>query len=185
MSTGFRKSFFGFKSQDVMDYIDRTHRSFANRENELNLKINELTSLLKTAENEQKKLETEKAELNAKIDSFNDKYDEIERLSENIGKLYLVAQSNAQAIMNNAKEEARLAEEEAKRNMITIDETHEALSSLRSEILRTSQEFSQKVDTLVSSLSETREKLAADCDDTLKHSEDFDKVFKSITDERI
>jgi len=182
MSTGFRKSLFGFKSQDVMDYIDRTHRSFANKENELNGKIDELTSLLKKAEIEQQRLENEKAELNAKIDSFNDKYDEIERLSENIGKLYLVAQSNAQAIMNNAKEEARFAEEEAKRNMVTIDETHEALSELRSEILKTSQEFSQKVDTLVNSLSEAREKIAADCDDTLKHSDEFDKVFKSITE---
>jgi hypothetical protein len=35
MSKGFKKSLFGFKSQDVMDYIDRTHRSFANKEKEL------------------------------------------------------------------------------------------------------------------------------------------------------
>ena len=182
MSVGFRKSLFGFNSQDVMDYIDKTHRSFSKTENELNGKIDELTSLLATAKSEQEKLESDKAELNAKIDSFNEKYDEIERLSENIGKLYLVAQSNAQAIMNNAKNEARVAEEEAKRNIVTIDETHDALSELRSDILRTSQEFSAKVDALVTSLNTAREKIAADCDDTMKHSDEFDKVFKSITE---
>lgn len=182
MSIGFRKSLFGFNCQDVIEYIDKTHRSFSVKEKELNGKIDELSSLLDTAKKEQEKLENEKAELNAKIDSFNEKYDEIERLSENIGKLYLVAQSNAQAIMNNAKEEARVAEEEAKRNMITLDETHEALAELRSDILRTSQEFSTKFDSLVSSLSTAREKIAADCDDTLRHSEEFDKIYKSITE---
>ena len=182
MSIGFRKSLFGFNSQDVMDYIDKTHRSFSKTENELNTKIDELTTLLATAKKEQEKLENEKAELNAKIDAFNEKYDEIERLSENIGKLYLVAQSNAQAIMNNAKEEARIAEEEAKRNIVTIDETHDALSELRSDILRTSQEFSAKVDGLVTSLNTAREKIASDIDDTITHSEEFDKVYKSITE---
>ncbi len=182
MSTGFRKSLFGFNSQDVMDYIDRTHRTFANKEKELNGKIGELTSLLESAKEEQKILELEKTELTQKIDSFNDKYDEIERLSENIGKLYLVAQSNAQAIMNNAKEEARITEEEIKRNMITIDETHETLAELRSDILRTSQEFSTKVDTLVSSLSTAREKIAQDCENTLNHTDEFNKVFKSIVE---
>ena len=182
MSIGFRKSLFGFNSQDVMDYIDKTHRSFSKTENELNTKIDELTTLLATAKKEQEKLENEKAELNAKIDAFNEKYDEIERLSENIGKLYLVAQSNAQAIMNNAKEEARIAEEEAKRNIVTIDETHDALSELRSDILRTSQEFSAKVDGLVASLNTAREKIASDIDDTITHSEEFDKVYKSITE---
>lgn len=182
MSTGFRKSLFGFNSQDVMDYIDRTHRSFAIKENELNGKIDNLSSLLEKAKKEQENLEREKQELTQKIESFNEKYDEIERLSENIGKLYLVAQSNAQAIMNNAKEEARIAEEEVKRNMITIDETHETLAELRSDILKTSQEFSAKVDSLVSSLGAAREKIALDCEKTLTHSEEFNKVYKSIVE---
>ena len=182
MSAGFRKSLFGFNSQDVIEYIDRTHRTFAKKEEELNGKIGELNSLLEVSEKEQQKLEAEKAELNKKIDSFNEKYDEIERLSENIGKLYLVAQSNAQAIINNAKEEARITEEEVKRNIASIDETHETLTELRSDILKASQEFSTKVDDLVSSLNSAREKIAADIDDSLNHSDSFDKIYKSIVE---
>lgn len=182
MSAGFRKSLFGFNSQDVIEYIDRTHRSFAKKENELNENINQLKSLLKASEKEQQKLENEKAELNRKIDSFNEKYDEIERLSENIGKLYLVAQSNAQAIINNAKEEARITEEEVKRNIASIDETHETLAELRSDIIKTSQEFSAKVDSLVSSLSTAREKISADINENLDYSDNFEKIYKSIVE---
>lgn len=182
MSVGFRKSLFGFNSQDVMEYIDRNHRSFAKKEDELNTKISELTSLLEHSRNEQEKLELEKTELNKKLDSFNEKYEEIERLSENIGKLYLVAQSNAQAIINNAKNEAKIAEEEVNKNIVSIDETHNALAELKADIIRTSEEFSAKVDTLVNSLTNAREKIAVDSNLILENSENFDKVYSSIVE---
>ena len=182
MSVGFRKSLFGFNSQDVMEYIERNHKIFAKKENDLNDKIAELSSLLEESKKEQSKLELEKAELNQKLDSFNDKYEEIERLSENIGKLYLVAQSNAQAIINNAKEEARIAEEEVNKNIVSIDETHNALAELKADILRTSQEFSAKVDTLVSSLTNAKEKIAIDSNSILDSGENFEKVYKSIVE---
>ena len=182
MSAGFRKSLFGFNSQDVMEYIEKTHKAFSQKENDLNSKIDELDSLLETSKAEQKKLETEKAELDRKLNSFTEKYEEIERLSENIGKLYLVAQSNAQAIMNNAQNEAKITEEEVSRNIVSIDETHDALSELRSDILRTSQEFSSKVDTLISSLNTAREKIAAEREETINLTENFQKIYKSITE---
>lgn len=182
MSAGFRKSLFGFNSQDVMEYIEKTHKAFSQKENDLNSKIDELDSLLETSKAEQKKLETEKAELDRKLNSFTEKYEEIERLSENIGKLYLVAQSNAQAIMNNAQNEARITEEEVSRNIVSIDETHDALAELRSDILRTSQEFSSKVDTLISSLNTAREKIATEREETINLTENFQKIYKSITE---
>ena len=182
MSAGFRKSLFGFNSQDVMEYIEKTHKAFSQKENDLNSKIDELDSLLETSKAEQKKLETEKAELDRKLNSFTEKYEEIERLSENIGKLYLVAQSNAQAIMNNAQNEAKITEEEVSRNIVSIDETHDALGELRSDILRTSQEFSSKVDTLISSLNTAREKIAAEREETINLTENFQKIYKSITE---
>ena len=182
MSVGFRKSLFGFNSQDVIEYIDRNHREFSRKEEALNEKIDELKSLLSASKEEQKKLEAEKNELDIKLNSFTEKYEEIERLSENIGKLYLVAQSNAQAIMKNAEEEANSAKEEVNRNLISIDEAHEALAMLKSDIIRTSEEFSSKVETLISSLSDTREKIAYETDKIEEHKENFDKVFKSIVE---
>lgn len=182
MAVGFRKSLFGFNSQDVIDYIDRNHREFSKKEETLNSKIEELKNLLDASKEEQRKLEEEKRELDIKLNSFTEKYENIERLSENIGKLYLVAQSNAQAIMKNAEEEAASAKEEVNRNLISIDEAHEALALLRSDIIKTSEEFSAKVQTLVNSLSDTREKIAESVDDTISHKESFEKVYKSIVE---
>ena len=182
MSVGFRKSLFGFNSQDVIEYIDKSHKDFAQKENSLNEKIDELKNLLEVSREEQQKLEAEKQELDIKLNSFTEKYEEIERLSENIGKLYLVAQSNAQAIIKNAEDEANATKDEVNRNLISIDEAHEALALLRSDIIRTSEEFNAKVDSLVSSLSDTREKIAETYDDTLSHKENFDKVYKSIVE---
>lgn len=182
MAVGFRKSLFGFNSQDVIEYIDRNHREFSKKEESLNEKIDELKNLLESSREEQKKLEEEKRELDTKLNSFSEKYEEIERLSENIGKLYLVAQSNAQAIMKNAQEEAASAKAEVNRNLISIDEAHDALALLRSDIIKTSEEFSAKVESLVKSLSDTREKIAESTDDTFSHKENFEKVFKSIVE---
>ena len=182
MAVGFRKSLFGFNSQDVIEYIDRNQREFVRKEESLNEKIDELKKMLNSSQEERKKLEEEKRELDIKLNSFSEKYEEIERLSENIGKLYLVAQSNAQAIMKNAEEEAANAKEEVNRNLISIDEAHEALATLRSDIIKTSEEFSAKVETLVKSLSNTREKIAETTSDTILHKENFDKVFKSIVE---
>ena len=182
MSVGFRKSLFGFNSQDVVEYIERSHKDFAKKEDSLNEKIEMLETLLENSREEQKKLEAEKEELDIKLNSFTEKYEEIERLSENIGKLYLVAQSNAQAIIKNAQEEAETAKNEVNRNLISIDEAHEALAELRSDILRTSEEFSSRVDGLVNSLTEAREKIADNSDEILSHNENFDKIYKSIVE---
>ncbi len=182
MSVGFRKSLFGFNSQDVIEYIERNHREFSRKEESLNEKIDELKSLLSASKEEQKKLEAEKLELDAKLNSFTEKYEEIERLSENIGKLYIVAQSNAQAIMKNAENEANAAKEEVNRNLISIDEAHEALAMLKSDIIKTSEEFSSKVENLISSLSDTREKIAYETDQIEDRKDNFDKVYKSIVE---
>lgn len=182
MSVGFRKSLFGFNSQDVIEYIDKTHKNFSKREDSLNSKIEELKLLLETSKAEQEKLEAEKSELDLKLQSFEEKYEEIERLSENIGKLYLVAQSNAQAIIKNAEDEARIAEEEAQRNISSIDEAHEALASLRAEILNTSNQFSSKVDSLISSLCDAREKISAESEENNASLENFNKVYNSIVE---
>ncbi|MBQ4131942.1 MAG: hypothetical protein IJD71_06350 [Clostridia bacterium] len=180
MSTGFRKSLFGFNSQDVIEYIDRTHKSFSKKEIQLNSKIDELSALLEESKQEQKKLELEKLELDNRLNAFTEKYEEIERLCENIGKLYLVAQNNAQAIMRNAEEESQAVEQEVNKNLYSIDEAHKTLTALREEIIQTSDNFSQKVESLISSLSDAREKITSDYNDSVKHKENFDKIYNSI-----
>lgn len=182
MSVGFRKSLFGFNSSDVIEYIEKTVGSFSKKEAVLNQKLDELTSELKVSNENCLKLENEKAELNKKLEEFNEKYEEIERLSENIGKLYLVAQANSKAIMENTENSADVAQKEVYRNLTSIDQAHRSLEELRLSIAQTSEEFTRKVDGLISSLNTARDKIAQNNSEIDKSKEQFREVFMSVTE---
>ena len=122
----------------------------------------------------------EKAIVEEKLNAFNEKYEEIERLSENIGKLYLVAQANAQAIMANSKENAELTNLEVEKNLSSIDEAHDSLNTLRDSIVKTSDDFVNEVNNLLKSLDETREKITQNTTTSEKAKEQFETVYESI-----
>lgn len=180
MSIGFKKSLFGFNCADVIEYIEKTHKSFVKKEKDLNLKVEDLLSELDTAKSAQQKLEAEKQELDRKLSEFNAKYEEIERLSENIGKLYLVAQTNAQAIINNSEENAKLSKSEVDKNLYTIDEAHRSLEELRQHITKTSDDFIAEVEHMMTSLTETREQIANNTANIYKAKKEFAEVYDSI-----
>lgn len=180
MAVGFKKSLFGFNCADVIEYIEKTHKSFVQKEKDLNTKVEGLLGELDTAKSVQQKLEAEKQELDRKLNEFNAKYEEIERLSENIGKLYLVAQTNAQAIINNSEENAKLSQNEVNRNLYTIDEAHRSLEELRQHISKTSEDFTAEVDRMMSSLVETREQIANNTEIIDNAKNEFAEVYDSI-----
>lgn len=180
MSVGFRKSLFGFNCDDVIDYIEQTHKSFADKEKSLNSKVDKLSIQLDYSNARYDVLNSEKLEIERKLAEFNEKYEEIERLSENIGKLYLVAQANAQAIMENSENSARLSYEEVDKNLFSIEEAHSSLKELKENITKTSDEFVAEVDKLMSSLSSTKEKLAEKTEASLNAKKSFDEVYESI-----
>ncbi len=180
MAIGFKKSLFGFNCTDVVEYIEKTHKTFVQKEKNLNNKVEELLGELNTAKEVQEKLEAEKLELDRKLNEFNQKYEEIERLSENIGKLYLVAQTNAQAIISNSEENAQLSKEEVNRNLYTIDEAHSSLEELRQHIAKTSDDFIAEVENMMASLTKTREQIAVNTESIDNAKKEFTEVYESI-----
>lgn len=182
MSVGFRKSLLGFNCSDVIEYIENTHKTFVKKEKDLNSKVENLCSELELSKSAQDKLLTENRELSSKLEEFNAKYEEIERLSENIGKLYLVAQANARAIMESSEANSQLASAEVSRNLSSIDEAHESLKELRAEITKTSDDFINEVDRLISSLNTTREQIAVNTETAENAKSDFEEVYKSIAE---
>ena len=182
MSVGFKKSLFGFNCSDVINYVDKTHKSFVEKEKNLNSKIEELESTLKNAESRNNELQEENKNLELKLNEFYAKYEEIERLSENIGKLYLVAQENAKAIIENSENSAKIINEEVNRNLYTIDEAHESLSILRESISKTSSDFVSDVQNLMSSLTQTKEQISNNNDAIENAKEQFQEVYSSIVE---
>lgn len=180
MSVGFRKSLFGFNCDDVIEYIEQSHKKFSAKENELNQKIDSLDSTIANVNAQLEELKVAKAAVEAQLKEYTDKYDEIERLSQNIGKLYLVAQANAKSVMQNAAENRDITNREVEKNLHSIDNAHEQLAALKAEIMQTSNDFVTKVDTLVSSLSTARTKITSNNDDNHNLSEQFDTVLADV-----
>ena len=182
MSVGFRKSLFGFNSNDVIEYIEKAQRNFTLKENTLNKKLDEVKEELNRSNSLCEALASEKQDLQRQIDEFNAKYEEIERISENIGKLYLVAQTNSKAIMENSENSVQLADAEIERNLNSIADAHKSLNELRDRITKTSEEFTNEVDGLISSLEATINQINENSSAIEEAKTEFSEVFASITE---
>lgn len=180
MSVGFRKSLFGFNCDDVIDYIQESHKKFSAKETELNQKIDSLDQTIATVNAQLEDIKASKAAVEAQLKEYTDKYDEIERLSQNIGKLYLVAQTNARSIMQNSAENRDIANHEVEKNLRSIDNAHEQLAALKAEIMQTSNNFVTKVDALVTSLSTAREQVSGNNADNRELVEQFENLFSDV-----
>lgn len=183
MSIGFKKSLFGFNCNDVIEYIDRLQKKFKNKTDELSAKADELANELNLSKENYEKLMQEKNTISQKLDAFTQKAEEIERLSENIGKLYLVSQANAQVIMSGAQENSSLTNLEVEKNLSVIDEAHLSLNELRQSIQKTSDDFIKEVDALLSSLNATREQINANIQAGENAANEFEEVYQNIVNE--
>ena len=170
MSAGFRKSLFGFNCEDVMEYIEKSQKSFVEREKDLSEQVEKLSAELELSNDNYRKLNEEKETISKKLEEFN----------ENIGKLYLVAQANARAIMANSEKNAGLAAAQVQKNLSTLEEAHASLDELKKNIVRTTDEFVDEVDELIASLNDAREQISSNTVAALGSKEQFDEVYNSI-----
>ncbi len=181
MSIGFRKSLFGYNQDDVIEYVKKLHSSFAEKEADFKAQISDLDKKIISLTENEKRLENEKASLNAELNEFTVKQAEMERLSENIGKLYLVAQTNAKTVMTNAEESSRLTREETTKNISAIEETHFALDNLRKSINETAQNFTNEISELIKSLEEAKSRISDDAKISENKSEEFAALLEAVS----
>ncbi len=180
MSAGFRKSFLGFNCDDVIKYIESAQSRFTKREDELQSEINTLNERNDDTLKQIEVLRSEKALVEAELTQFKAKCDEIEQLSESIGKLYLVSQTSAKNIINNSVASSRLANEEIFKNIDCIDNAHTSLEGIKTEIEDTAKSFINKVNELCASLDKTKTELIDRGADSERQLEEFDAVFNKI-----
>lgn len=182
MAIGFRKSLFGFNTSDVVDYIDKMHSAFQDKQTLLNKELESLNGELSLSKENYDLLLKEKDEIAARLNEFEEKYAEIQRLSEVIGKLYLVAQANAKAIIERTSENSRITNEEISKNLIAIDEAQASLSSLKEQLNKTSDGFLSEIDSLLSSLKDVKNQVEENCQSAKLSEEEFEAVFESLTE---
>ena len=181
MAVGFRKSFMGFNCDDVMAYIEKSHKSFKDKHSKLSEEIEALSVDLHLTKDGYQKLVQEKTKVEAQLLAFTEKYDEIQRLSDNIGKLYLVAQANAQSIMASTDNSIVLSHQEIDNNLKTIDAAHASLGEMKNSLLATSNDFAAQVDNLIADLIEAKTKIVNNTAAADAKKSDFDSLFQSLT----
>lgn len=183
MAIGFRKSLFGFNAADVMGYIETAQRANAEKLSTLETENEDLKASFEELNVKFNDICSEKNALAEQLREYTKKYEEINRLSENIGKLYLVAQANAQAIMKNSNEIGEQAAAEAERNLTSIADAQQSLNSVKQELLDTTTDFCGRISELIASLEDARGRIAEVSSDSKQRSADFNAVYDSLKNE--
>lgn len=181
MAIGFRKSLFGYNPEDVSNHLNKITLENQKIQNALNERVKELTNELESSKASLDNLTAENAEIKEKLDYYIKKYDEVKNLSENIGKLYLVAQTNAKAIIAAADEAKTTADTQIQQNLNAINATNASLNDLKNKITTLNNEFIAKVDELNSSLLNAKEIIESAHKTEQEKQENFEKTFDYIT----
>ncbi len=161
MNLGFRKAMFGFHRDDVIRYIETAQETFCRETDELRARVESLEAELAARTRECADAVAERDRLQAELGELNTRQESLQKLSEGIGRLYLVAQSNAQALCQNAQEQASLSDTAVGRNLDALQDADHSLTELRAQLNDSTQRFSQEIDALQTALRETRTQLEA------------------------
>ena len=181
MALGFKKSLFGYNCEDVSEYLHKSENSHKQAIAALNASIEEIKDKLANANSEKEKLINDKNDLQGQLDFYKSKYEEVKTLSENIGKLYLVAQTNAQSIIDTANKTRIASIEEIQENISLLNNTNASLAEIKQSVISMSENFVNEIEKLTESLEEIKKSaLAADENGNAK-VENFEKVFNKIT----
>lgn len=180
MVLGFKKSLFGYNCDEVNGYISNQNAKHSEITSELNLKIsnslNELTELNEKFE----KLLSENEKLKSDIEIYKSKYDEVKTLSDNIGKLYLVAQTNAKAIINAANTAKNAANDEVARNLSAIDSVNSSLNEIKDKLNNVFTDFTTDIDNLNSSLEKAKNVINNSASEQSEYADNFEKIYNQL-----
>ena len=169
MSVFFRKSLLGYNVEDVKKYIDGLFKKMSDSDDEHKKEIAknkelilELSESLNNANQNILNLISENEKLTDEVEHYRAEKEKISQLSEVIGKLYLVSKLNAESIITSATSIKRKTVEEAEFNMRLIEEAHLKLQELTTSVNASSLEYTDKLNTVANSLTETKESIKKD-----------------------
>ena len=119
--------------------------------------IIELSESLNNANQNIAKLMVENDSLLEEVQKLRSEKEKIERLSDVIGKLYLVSKLNAETITRSAKETKKKLDAEIESELKIVEEAEKRLSELKDEITLSSCEYTDKLGSITDSLNQTKQ----------------------------
>ena len=187
MAIEFRNSLLGFNKDDVLKYVHLKDSELKQLSNTLNARINELQKQLEALKAEHlsvlgtvDSLSQENNILKAQVEEYNKKEKEIDTMSTNIGKLYLVSKASAKSIVDKSEESAMLVSEQNENQLNNIDEAQTSLKSIAENILSASRNFVTRLDEFQTSLNSVKDKVNENTTKNIKISEEFAEIYAKL-----
>lgn len=158
---GFRRSLMGFNRDDVLQYISNEDKKNTKKINSLNAEIVDLKNKISS--------------LNTQLNIYKDKEEEINRLADSIGALYIIAKNNAEIILENAKQSKLAASEEINKNLELLNSAQENYEEIKQTVLSLTNAFSQSVNNAIASLKDTENII----EEKMNKADEVEKIFES------
>ena len=187
MSIEFRNSLLGFNKDDVLSYVHMKDAELKTLSNNLNSKIEELQKELEDLKQEHLStlatvgnLTHKNDELKIKVDEYDQKAEELEIMSANIGKLYLVSKASAKTIVAKSEESSVAIALQNEKQLENIEDTQASLKDIADSILSASKTFVSKLDDLQTSLNNVKTEVSANNTESAKVSEEFAELYAKL-----
>ena len=159
MAIKFRNSLFGFNKDDVLEYVVAAKSN----ENTLKTKIEKLEKELSEANKANNDLTAKNAELSstlavktAELDEYHTREEQLTKLSESIGKMYLVSQANAKTVLQSVNDSVKKAEEIITAKIDAAEKAEEEFTSIRQMLNEKTEAFNSEVLELQDKLYRTK-----------------------------
>ena len=163
---GFRRELLGFNREDVIEYIKKSQREFNLREENLVSSLDKLNnrnsqlidelSVIPELEAKLKLSEATALKLQEELDGFESQKAELERLSQDIGKMYLVAKSNADSINRSTKESSERTFYEINKSLTALENMHEKLANIKENINKASLNYAAELASIFESFEDAK-----------------------------
>lgn len=159
MSKKFRTGLFGFNRDDVLQFVleaKENESKSAKKIDGLTSKTIELENMNNELQEKCNNLEVELSAARAEIADFRQREEALTRLSESIGRLYLVAQANARSIIDTANRSAEASLQSVEKNMAVAVSAEEKLEEISAVLSERTKAYLAEIESLKNQIAATQ-----------------------------
>lgn len=164
MSKKFRSSILGFNRDDVMAFVLETKDNeikFKKTIDELNGKIEQLQTSFDEISLLQEQTATILKETEKQLNAYKEREASLTKLSESIGRLYLVAQANANAVVASANDSAAESDRIVQSNLDVATSAEIKLAEISEVLNEKTKAYLNEINELEQDLSAVKERIIA------------------------
>lgn len=169
MSKGFRKSLFGFNTDDVLAYI-----AAADKLAQAN--ISKLEAEKNALKKDNEALDNEIQTLKSKVQEFENQKEQLRIMSENIARIYLSAKTTSKLMVDNANKSRMLIEKANIEQLSTIDTAQSSMEEMKDEIATLAEKYCSDIEYLVTSLEQIKSSIDVNNRETQSAQENFSSL---------